>query len=92
MLIDIRELTPLADFFILVSAGNERTLGALADAVLESAREQFGVRGRLQGQASEGWMVVDFGTVMVHLFSPEKRELYNLEQLWERSKVLVRLR
>lgn len=66
-------------------------LNGLADAVEETVKKEFGLNGRLEGQPREGWVVVDFGDVVVHLFSPEQREYYRLEQLWEHGKILVRL-
>lgn len=66
-------------------------LNSLADAVQDGARGAFALKGREEGQARDGWLVVDFGDIVVHLFSPEQREYYRLEQLWDKGKVLVRL-
>jgi ribosome-associated protein len=66
-------------------------LDALADGVLEKAREMHQVKGRSEGHASAGWVVVDFGSVIVHLFAPETRDFYKLEELWKEGKVLLRL-
>ncbi|MGA7194596.1 MAG: RsfS/YbeB/iojap family protein, partial [Anaerolineales bacterium] len=48
-------------------------------------------KGRKQGEAREGWVVVDYVDVVVHLFSPDQRDYYNLEELWEDGKVLLRV-
>jgi ribosome-associated protein len=66
-------------------------LDALGDAVVDTARNEFKLHARSEGRPSDGWLVVDFGDIVVHLFSPDQREYYQLEQLWERGKVLVRL-
>jgi ribosome-associated protein len=66
-------------------------LNALSDGVQEAVKTQFDLNAREEGRPREGWVLVDFGDVIVHLFSPEQRDYYNLEQLWEKGKVLVRL-
>ena len=48
-------------------------------------------RGRLEGRAKEGWLLVDFGDVIVHLLSPDRRDYYRLEELWSQGKVLAAL-
>lgn len=66
-------------------------LEALADSALETVRKQHHKRGRKQGEAREGWVVVDYGDVVVHLFSPDQREYYGLEELWQDGKVVLKL-
>lgn len=66
-------------------------LDSLADASLAKAKESFGISGKLEGEANAGWLLLDFGDVIVHLFSPEQRDYYRIEQLWERGKILLRL-
>ena len=66
-------------------------LDALANVVMETAKQQFDLLSKTEGQPSDGWLVVDLGDIIVHLFSPDQREYYHLEQLWERGKVLVSL-
>ncbi len=69
-------------------------LQALADAVIDQVRKEykeFNIRGRKEGLAENGWVLVDFGDVILHLFSPDRREYYQLEELWSQSKVLLRL-
>jgi len=66
-------------------------LDALADAVLDSAHKQYKKKGRKEGEARDGWLVVDYGDVVVHFFSPDQRAYYQLEELWSEGKVLLRL-
>lgn len=81
----------IADYFVICSGNSERTLKALADALLEGAREDERPKGRLEGVARDGWMLVDFGDVVVHIMSPERRNYYRLEELWSKGKVVLRL-
>lgn len=66
-------------------------LDALADGVLESLRKHHRKKGRKTGLARDGWVVVDYGDVIIHLFSKDQREYYDLEELWSDGKVLLRL-
>jgi ribosome-associated protein len=66
-------------------------LDALAKGVLEATKKDYKKRGRINGQPNEGWLVLDYGDVVVHLFSPDQREHYDLEELWSDGKVLLRV-
>ncbi len=66
-------------------------LDALADAVNEKTRLLFKKKSRVEGSPSGGWLVLDYGSVVVHLFSPEVRDYYQLEELWSEGKVLLRV-
>lgn len=66
-------------------------LQALADAALEATRNKLKLKGRLEGVSQDGWLLVDFGDVILHLFSPDRRDYYRLEDLWANGKVLLHL-
>ncbi len=66
-------------------------LDALAESTLETVRKRHRKPGRKQGESREGWVVVDYGDVVVHLFSPDQRKYYDLEDLWQDGKVLLRV-
>jgi ribosome-associated protein len=87
----LQKVAAFTDYFVICSGTSDRMLDALAHGTLEKAREVHQVKGRSEGQAAAGWVVVDFGAVIVHLFAPETREYYKLEELWKEGKVLLRL-
>ncbi len=91
MLLDLKELEIFTDYFVLCTGTSDRMLNALADGVLEDLRKNHRRKGRKEGQARDGWLVVDYGEVVVHLFSPDQRDFYSLEELWGEGKVLLRL-
>lgn len=91
LLLDLQALPPLTDYFVICSGNSERTIGALMDAVLEDAREVKAPKPRLEGKRGEGWMLADFGSVVVHVFSTGQRDYYRLEDLWSEAKVLLHL-
>jgi ribosome-associated protein len=59
------------------------------DAVLDETREKFQLKPRLEGRPQEGWLLADFGSVIVHIFSNAQRDYYRLEDLWSKAKVVV---
>jgi ribosome-associated protein len=91
LLMDISEISSFADFFILCNGTSDRMLISLADGLMDMVKKEFHLHPRLEGKAAGGWMVLDIGDIVIHLFSPEQREYYNLEELWEKGKVLLRL-
>ena len=91
VLLDIREIAIFADYFVICSGTSDRMLYALADGAEGRVLEQFKVRARIEGSPNDGWLLVDFGDVVLHLFSPERREYYNLEELWAKAKTLLHL-
>lgn len=88
--IDISKVSTFADYFVIATAGNVRQLNALIET-LDREMKQAGVEMGLQeGEPESGWVLLDFEDVIVHLFSREQREFYDLEGLWSRSAPLVR--
>lgn len=91
VLLDVSELTTLADYFVICSGGSERQLGAIADGIAEGLREEH-VRplGR-EGEAGSHWVLLDFGPVIVHIFAPPERDYYQLEKHWSTARVVLRV-
>ncbi len=91
LLLDIKDIASFTDYFVLCTGTSDRMLDALAEAALETVRAHHRKKARKQGQARDGWVVVDYGDVVVHLFSPDQRKYYDLEELWGDGKVLLRV-
>ena len=66
-------------------------LDALLDAVIDQVKTSFKVKPKLEGEPRDGWMLADYGDVVLHLFSPEQRSFYQLEDLWSEGKILLRV-
>jgi nicotinate-nucleotide adenylyltransferase len=91
VLLDLTGLTTLADAFVICSGGSERQLDAIADGIIEGMRsEKTRPIGR-EGTAASHWVLVDFGAVVVHVFTPPEREYYSLEKHWSEAKVVLRV-
>lgn len=91
LLMDIRGLAIFADFFVICSGTSERMLQALAEAVSEHMHQNYGLSLHTEGRSQDGWLLVDGGDVIVHIFSPDRRNYYRLEELWSHAKILLRL-
>ncbi len=92
LLLDIREHVVFADYFLICNGDNERQMKALADALLVAAKQsgEIDVPG-MEGDASTGWVLIDFGDLVVHLFSPAKRDYYRLEDIWNQARVVINI-
>jgi ribosome-associated protein len=91
ILLDIHEVADFTQYFIICSGTSDRMLDSLADAVLENVKQKFSRNAHVEGLTNSGWIVIDLGDVVVHLFSPDQRNYYQLEQLWSKGKVLLHL-
>lgn len=91
VLLDIHSISSIADYFIICNGTSDRMLQALADAVREFAKSEYGLSISIEGESQDGWLVVDMGDIVIHLFSSDQRNYYKLEQLWERGKRLLSL-
>lgn len=91
LLLDLKDLPPLTDYFVICSGSTDRTIDALMDAVMVETREKFSLKPRKEGHPDEGWLLADFGSVVVHVFSDEQREYYRLEDLWSEARVLLHM-
>ena len=80
----------MTDHFVICSGQSPLQFNALQEALEKQLKpEGVDLRHR-EGSAANGWMLLDFGDIIVHIFSPEKREYYRLEELWGRTSPVVR--
>lgn len=91
IVLDLRGSTIVADYFVIATGTTERQLRALADALLEELQQEGQRVLRIEGEPESGWILADLGGVIVHLFTPERRAYYHLEQLWNEARVVVRM-
>lgn len=91
VLLDIRNVCSFADYFVICSGESDRHLSTIYDEV-EHALKQAGVRPHhREGNLDSGWLVIDYGDVVVHIFSPLEREYYQLEELWSQATPVIRI-
>lgn len=89
---DLQKLSPIADYFIICSAGSDRQVKAIVEGVENHTERELGVSPRrVEGDAASGWVLVDYSDVVVHIFTRKTRTFYNLEALWKEAPVLLRM-
>ena len=86
---DVRELVSITDYFVIVTAANSRQVEAIIDEIEDALREQAHIKPSHTEDSRDGsWSLLDYGDVVVHVFMPEAREYYRLEELWNDAPTL----
>lgn len=83
----VEDLTVLTDYFVIATATSSTHVRSLADEVEEKLKENGVAPNHIEGK-STGWIVLDYGSVIVHIFTPDQREFYNLDKMWSDAKSL----
>ncbi len=87
VVLDLREVTPEFDYFVLATGTSRRQLHAMSEEIDHKLEDDLGDhRLGVEGYAESRWILLDYGNVVVHLFEPDAREFYDLERLWCRAK------
>lgn len=92
VLLDIQQLSPHVDYFVVCSGSSERQLKAILDHVVETLQTRHNYRPRrIEGQSESGWVLIDFIDIVVHVFSASQRAFYQLEDVWKEAPVVLRM-
>ncbi len=86
--IDLRGVATLTDFMIIAEGGVDRHVQAIAHEVVAKLSEVWREPNQTEGRENGDWIVLDYGSVMVHLFAPGLRDKYRLENLWPEAKIV----
>ncbi|MGN0305944.1 MAG: ribosome silencing factor [Lachnospiraceae bacterium] len=86
--IDISEISPIADYFVLASGSNRSQIQAMADAVEEKMYKMGYPLKQIEGYDGANWILMDYYDVIVHIFDRESRLFYDLERIWRDGKML----
>jgi ribosome-associated protein len=89
--LDVRNITMLADYYVLCDGTSSRQIKAISDELLEKLKWAGTRLATVEGSPESGWVLVDFGSVIVHVFSSDQRAYYQLEELWKNAPVVVRM-
>ena len=90
-MLDMHQVTLLADYYILCDGSSKRQIDAISDALVQDLNKCGSQKVMKEGTAQSGWVLLDFGSVIVHVFSPEKRAYYQLEALWQEAPIVMRM-
>jgi len=92
VLMDVSNVSQFTDYFIICSGTSDRMLQSLAKTVDNTAKSIYKLDGKVNGKSIEGWITLDFGDLVVHVFSSRQRDYYQLEDLWAEGKLILRLK
>lgn len=90
-MLDTRKVCSFADYFIICSGDSDRQVEAIHRAIVEALKAEGDVHYHSEGTSASGWMLLDIGSIVVHIFSTAEREFYQLESLWSAAPVIVKM-
>ncbi|OYW24340.1 MAG: ribosome silencing factor [Planctomycetales bacterium 12-60-4] len=86
VVLDLTEVTPIFDYFVIATGTNPRQMYALADEIRVVMKAKGSHCHGTEGEATSNWLLQDYGDIVLHVFQPEARQLYDLERLWADAK------
>jgi len=90
-LLDTQEICSFADYFVICSGDSERQIKAIYEEIGHILKKEGILPHHHEGTIDSGWLLIDFGNVVVHIFAPFEREHYQLDKLWNQASTLVRI-
>jgi len=91
MLLDTRGVCSFADYFVICSGDSDRQIEAIRDEIGHTLKKEGVLPNHYEGTVDSGWLLLDFGDVIVHIFAPVEREHYQLDKLWSQANLVVRI-
>ncbi len=92
LLLDLIGVCSFTDYFVICTGTSERSIKSLTDEVRKVVKEKYSIIDQgVEGDAQSGWVLIDYGDVILHVFSEALRNYYQLDELWREGKVLLRV-
>ena len=91
VLLELGELTTVADYFVICSGGSERQLDAIADGIVSALRDEKTKPFGREGTPISHWVLLDYGSVVVHILTPPERDYYGLEKHWSEARTILQV-
>jgi ribosome-associated protein len=91
VILDMQKIGGFADYFILCSGDSARQISAIYEEVEHRMKKEGVLPHHYEGTVDSGWMLIDYGDIIVHIFSPEEREYYRLDELWSHAVPVLRI-
>jgi len=90
VILDLNKLTLIADYFVITSGDSEPQLKSISNFIMRKLKENKIRLLHYEGKSGTGWILLDYGDVIVHIFSREKRNFYDLEYIWQEAKKILK--
>jgi ribosome-associated protein len=90
-MLDVRAFCSFADYFVICTGDTKRHIEAIWQGIDEALKAKCVVANHREGTPDSGWLLADFGSVIVHIFGPIERDYYQLDKLWGRARPVVRI-
>ncbi len=91
VLLDARAVCSFADYFVICSGESERQLRAIFEEIAHALKKEGVLPHHHEGTIGSGWLLLDYGNVIVHIFAAPEREYYQLDKLWSEAKLVLRI-
>ena len=91
VLLDVSKVCSFADYFVICSGDSDRQLAAICDEIEHTLKRAGSVPIHHEGTSDSGWMLSDYGDVLIHVFAPAQRAFYQLDELWNQAIPVVRI-
>lgn len=91
VLLDMREICSFTDYLVILNGESDRQIEAIRQAIEEALKGKSIALHHYEGNADSGWLLLDVGDVIVHIFAPFERDYYQLDRLWEKAPIVVRV-
>ncbi len=91
VLLDVRDICTFSDYFVICSGDNERQIRTIYEDIEQSLKKENEITHHNEGTIDSGWLLLDYGDVIVHIFSEEEREYYRLDELWQDARPVIRI-
>lgn len=91
VLLDTRGVCSFADYFVICSGDSSRQIDAIREEIEHVLKKQGVQPHHYEGSTESGWLLMDYGAVIIHIFAPEERDYYQLDRLWGQANTLVRI-
>jgi ribosome-associated protein len=91
VLLDVRRLASFADYFVICSGESDRQISAIYDEIAHRLKKEGALPYHHEGTIDSGWLLLDFGDTIVHIFAPFERQFYQLDELWHQATPVLRI-
>ena len=91
VLLDTQDVCSFADYFVICSGDSPRQIDAIRDEIEHVLKRQGVLPHHHEGSTDSGWLLLDYGSIIIHIFAPVERDYYQLDKLWSQASTLVRI-